>query len=93
MTSRFDWSKIARMIEIQASEAKTRLPQLLTQVEHGETIIITRHGKPIARIVPEADLHRADILKAMEDIRVLGQTMGGVTLDDFTSARREGHKY
>jgi prevent-host-death family protein len=40
--------------EVQASEAKTHLPQLLDEVERGETIIITRHGPPIARIVPEA---------------------------------------
>jgi prevent-host-death family protein len=33
-------------------EAKTRLPQLLDRVEHGETIIITRHGKPVAKLVP-----------------------------------------
>ena len=33
------------MREVQASEAKTHLPQLLDEVEHGETIVITRHGK------------------------------------------------
>ena len=43
------------MREIQASEAKARLPALLDEVERGETLIITRHGKHIARIVPEAD--------------------------------------
>jgi len=42
------------MREVQASEAKTHLPQLLDDVERGETIIITRHGRPIAQIVPEA---------------------------------------
>jgi prevent-host-death family protein len=36
--------------EVQASEAKTHLPQLLDEVERGETIIITRHGQAIARI-------------------------------------------
>jgi prevent-host-death family protein len=33
-------------------EAKTHLPRLLDRVEHGETIVITRHGKPVARLVP-----------------------------------------
>ena len=33
------------MREIQASEAKTHLPQLLDDVERGETIVITRHGR------------------------------------------------
>ena len=37
---------------VGAYEAKTRLPALLERVERGEQIVITRHGKPIARLVP-----------------------------------------
>ena len=33
-------------------EAKTQLSKLLQQVEAGEEIIIARHGKPVARLVP-----------------------------------------
>jgi prevent-host-death family protein len=33
-------------------EAKTKLSELLDKVEAGETVTITRHGKPIARLVP-----------------------------------------
>jgi len=40
------------MREIQASDAKTHLPRILDDVERGETVRITRHGRPIARIVP-----------------------------------------
>jgi prevent-host-death family protein len=48
------------MRKIQASEAKVHLRQLLDEVERGETLIITRHGRHIARIVPEVDrLHLA----------------------------------
>lgn len=36
-------------------EAKTHLPRLLSQVEKGETITITKRGRPIARIIPAAD--------------------------------------
>jgi prevent-host-death family protein len=35
-------------------EAKTHLPRLLSRVEKGETITITKHGRPIAKIVPAA---------------------------------------
>jgi prevent-host-death family protein len=49
------------MREIQASEAKTHLLQLLGDVERGETIIITRHGRAIGRIVPEAHQPQADV--------------------------------
>jgi len=38
------------MREVQASEAKAHLPQLLDAVERGETIVITRHGRAIAGI-------------------------------------------
>ena len=40
------------MHTVGSYEAKTHLPQLLERVEHGETITITRHGKPVARLVP-----------------------------------------
>ncbi len=33
---------------VGAYQAKTHLPQLLDRVEGGETITITRHGKPVA---------------------------------------------
>jgi prevent-host-death family protein len=42
------------MREVQASGAKAHLPSLFEAVERGKTIVITRHGKPIARIVAEA---------------------------------------
>lgn len=40
------------MIEIGAFEAKNTLGSLLDRVEQGEEIVITRHGKPVARLVP-----------------------------------------
>lgn len=42
------------MREIGAFEAKNTLGSLLDLVQKGEEIVITRHGKPIARLVPEA---------------------------------------
>jgi len=59
------------MREIQASEAKTHLPQLLDAVERGETVVITRHGRAIARIVPEAEHRQAEIRTAIEGIKAL----------------------
>lgn len=40
------------MREVGASEAKTQLPRLLDEVERGETVTITRNGKPVAQLVP-----------------------------------------
>lgn len=82
------------MREIQASDAKTHLPQLLDEVERGETIVITRHGRPIARLVPEAERRQAEIDEALENIRALGKRITSrITLKELLSYRHEGHKY
>jgi prevent-host-death family protein len=41
------------MAEIGMHEAKTQLSKLVERAEAGEEIVITRHGKPAARLVPE----------------------------------------
>ena len=79
------------MREIQASEAKAHLPQLLDEVERGETIVITRHGRAIARIVPEARRRQEEIDRAIETIKALRQRTGKITADEILSARHEGH--
>jgi prevent-host-death family protein len=81
------------MREIQASEAKTHLPQLLDEVERGETLIITRHGRAIARIVPEAGRRQEEIDRAIEQIRALRKRTGSITVEELQSARDEGRKY
>jgi prevent-host-death family protein len=79
--------------EVQASEAKTHLPQLLDDVERGETIIITRHGRPIARIVPEAAQRQREIDEALADIQALRKHTGKVSIEEILAWRHEGHKY
>lgn len=81
------------MREIPASEAKTHLPRLLGDVERGETIIITRHGRPIARLVPEVARRQEEIAKVLADLDDLRKTMPALTLDEILSARHEGHNY
>ena len=81
------------MREIQASEAKTHLPKLLDAVEQGETILITRHGRPVARLVPEIDRRQAEIDQAVAGIKALRRHTGKVTVDEILSARHEGHSY
>jgi len=81
------------MRQIQASEAKTHLPQLLDDVERGETLIITRHGRAIARIVPEVDRRQEGIDIALASIRELRKRTGKATFEELRSAREEGRKY
>lgn len=81
------------MREIQASAAKTHLPQLLDEVERGETIVITRHGKAIARLVPETDRRQAEIDQAIANIKAIGRRNGKISIEEILSSRHEGHKY
>jgi prevent-host-death family protein len=43
------------MPEYSVAEARNNLPKLLDRALAGETVTITRRGKPIARIVPQAE--------------------------------------
>lgn len=59
-------------------EAKTHLSTLLEQVERGEEITITRHGRAVARLVPVGAVSRDQVentvarLKAFRKGRSLG---------------------
>ncbi|MGH7842041.1 MAG: type II toxin-antitoxin system Phd/YefM family antitoxin [Candidatus Binataceae bacterium] len=79
--------------EMQASEAKTRLLRILDDVERGDTVIITRRGRRIARLIPEVDGRKEEIHQALEDMRALRQRVGRVSLKELLSSIHEGHKY
>jgi prevent-host-death family protein len=81
------------MREIQASDAKARLPQLLDDVERGETLIIKRHGRAIARIVPEVDRRQEEVDRALASIRELRKRTQKVGIDEILSAKEEGRKH
>ena len=81
------------MREIQASDAKARLPQLLDDVERGETLVITRHGRAIARIVPEVNRRQEEVDRALASIRELRKRTLKVSIEEILSAKEEGRKY
>jgi prevent-host-death family protein len=81
------------MREVQASDAKTHLPALLDEVERGETLVITRHGKPIARLVPEAALRQIEIDEAVARIRALRTETPSVSVDEIKSLINEGRRF
>lgn len=59
------------MQEIGAYEAKTHLPRLLDQVERGERITITRHGKRIACLIPAAKVDQDKVDAAIAKIKTI----------------------
>jgi prevent-host-death family protein len=58
---------------VTAFEAKTRFGELLERVAQGEEVVITRHDRPVARLVPEGALRLDDVRRAVAGLRDLQQ--------------------
>lgn len=56
------------MTSMGTYEAKTQLPALLKRVEAGESITITNHGRPVARLVPVEDPPRRPIAAVLDEM-------------------------
>jgi antitoxin (DNA-binding transcriptional repressor) of toxin-antitoxin stability system len=80
------------MKQIQASDAKARFAELLDDVERGETIVITRHGRAIAEIGPSGEERRRTIAQARADIEEMRKHAPRVTSEEILSWRDEGRK-
>jgi prevent-host-death family protein len=61
------------MATVTACEAKTRFGELLERVSNGEEVVITRHDKPVARLVPEGARRHDDVRRSVEGLRDLQQ--------------------
>src|SRR4051794_23559705 len=83
-------------VTIGAYDAKARLSELLDRVQRGEQIVITRHGKPVARLVPEGGHDRAAAHAAVARIRALRAKLAaeGVDMsdDELRALRDEGRR-
>ncbi len=83
------------MEEIGAFEAKNTLGALLDRVQRGEEIIITRHGKPVARLVPNTDrIDRNQARATMQRIRDRAQRLRPMKFDweSVKSDRDQGRR-
>ena len=77
------------MKQIGVYEAKTHLPRLLDEVARGESITITRHGRPVARLVPVVGRRRSvrEAIEAIEAFRQ-GHTLGDLTIRELIEEGR-----
>lgn len=74
---------------IGAFEAKTHLSALLDRVERGEEVVITKHGRPVARLLPVA----RPAPQAQVAVERLLQIGGSQRLDtDWRLLRDEGRR-
>ena len=80
---------------VPTTELKARLSEILGDVERGEIIGVTRHGKTIARIMPERSTERENVRRAIQETRSLRESLPntGLTLEEVLKWRHEGHRY
>jgi prevent-host-death family protein len=87
------------MATVPAFEAKTKFGELLDRVLQGEEIIITRHERPVARLIAEggpnlSDIHRAgEGLKALQN-EIAASSKGGKAFSwkEFKDCVEEGRR-
>lgn len=81
------------METVGSFEAKTHLPKLLERVARGERITITKHGKPVAMLVPAQPSEERDAKAVVAEFRAYseraGRTLGpGATFRDLIDEGR-----
>ena len=77
------------MESVGAYEAKTHLPRLLDDVAAGKSVVITKHGVPVARLVParQRAAEPREVIDALRNAR-RGVQLGGLSLRDLISEGR-----
>jgi len=76
---------------VGAYEAKTHFSELLEKVEAGEEITITKHGAPVAKLVPiKKEASAEERVAAIQRIQMLGRglSLGGLKIKDLISEGR-----
>lgn len=80
---------------IQASEAKTHFLRILDEVEQGQTVLVTRHGRTVARIEPAQETEQARrerIERAFQNILEIRKRTKPVSVEEILAARDEGRR-
>ncbi|MBE7560650.1 type II toxin-antitoxin system prevent-host-death family antitoxin [bacterium] len=77
---------------VGAYEAKTNLSKLLDRVERGESIVITRHGVPVARLVRVESNSERPVSEIIAEMRRISDnlTLGGLSIRELIE---EGRRY
>ena len=61
------------MVKVTALEARTRFGDMLERVARGKEVVITRHGKPVARLIPEWAQPPREVRRSIRGLRDLQQ--------------------
>lgn len=80
------------MRTIGAFAAKTHLSALLEDVARGETILITKRGRPVAKLGPPEESRAARAAEAAARIRQFRKRVGFATTDEILRMRDQGRR-
>ena len=80
------------MKQVQCSIAKAQFAELLDEVERGETVIITRHGKPVARLVPDEEARKQRFDRAVERMNARRKQNKPATIEEIIAWKSEGRR-
>ncbi|MBE0591788.1 MAG: type II toxin-antitoxin system prevent-host-death family antitoxin [Burkholderiaceae bacterium] len=87
---------------VSAYDAKTHLPKLLARVADGERFVITRHGKPVAQLIPFEPGSAESVRAAIDSVAAIRRKLSrsGVTLAEILEPdetvrdlAHAGHRY
>jgi prevent-host-death family protein len=81
--------------QIEVLEKDIELSNLLDEVERGESLLISRHGRIVARLTPQAETGRAppeDIARIIDEMKEAAARRGAITVEELLSARDEGRR-
>lgn len=78
------------MEQVGAYDAKTRLAELLDKAAHGETVLITKNGKPMACLTPPPEGRSRTVAEAVDRLLAFseGRTLGMSVEDAIEEGRR-----
>jgi len=80
------------MREIGAFEAKNHLSALLDDAAAGETVVITKRGKPVAKLVPFKTPDAESVVEAFEELSAIRKTLKPVTTEEILEWKNEGRR-
>jgi prevent-host-death family protein len=79
------------METVSLDEAQTHLDQFLERVALGESFTITRHGIPVARLVPVEEKPKADLQEVLAQTRAFRKAhpLGGISIKELINEGRD----
>ncbi|MGD0769557.1 MAG: type II toxin-antitoxin system prevent-host-death family antitoxin [Tepidisphaeraceae bacterium] len=82
------------METIGSFEAKTRLSELLERTQRGEAFQITKHGRPVGKLIPPDTARDPEVVaQAVQRLKKMRGLFRGMTKEEFLDLKHQGHRF